>query len=102
MKNDERVDLDKSLEKMNKITNGKVEKEGQGKIMFVDKDGNISEIKKGISVFFTNKEGKKGIRLINTGLDREETEKLFWALMIFADSIGLLDDEEGEDKNEDK
>ena len=102
MKNDERVDLDKSLEKMNKITNGKVEKEEQGKIMFVGKDGNISEIKKGISVFFTNKEGKKGIRLINTGLDREETEKLFWALMIFADSIGLLDDEEGEDKNEDK
>ena len=102
MKNDERVDLDKSLEKMNKITNGKVEKEEQGKIMFVDKDGNISEIKKGISVFFTNKEGKKGIRLINTGLDREETEKLFWALMIFADSIGLLDDEEGEAENEDK
>ena len=33
MKNDERVDLDKSLEKMNKITNGKVEKEEQGKIM---------------------------------------------------------------------
>ena len=80
----------------------KVEKEEQGKIMFVDKDGNISEIKKGISIFFTNKEGKKGIRLINTGLDREETEKLFWALMLFADSIGLLDDEEREDKNEDK